>query len=262
MAVMEEDPWSALADDFVAASASVKGTVRNHVLHQHLLDHLPAPPAEILDVGGGAGHQALRLASAGYHVTVLDSSSAMLAAAEQRLAAEPASVRGRVRLVEGSGEDARLVTGGKRFAAVLCHGVLMYLDDPHPMLTSLCDCVAQDGVLSLMALNARSLALLPALDRRWAEALAAFDSRTQRGVLGVPTRADTVEELSELLRPRGLHTEAWYGVWLFADLMDLGTVTAEELPEVLAVELRASRQDPYRRLSRVFHLIGRRARQS
>ena len=45
-------------------------------------------------------------------------------------------------------------------------------------------------------------AVRPALERRWDDALAAFDARTEIGVLGVPGRADTVEELSELMRRR------------------------------------------------------------
>jgi ubiquinone/menaquinone biosynthesis C-methylase UbiE len=259
MVAMSQDPWSALADHFVEeASASVKGRVRRYVLHQHLLAHLPPPPCAILDVGGGAAHQALPLADAGYEVTVLDSSPAMLSKAEQRLAAASATVRGRVQLVHGSGEDASAATGGKSFSAVLCHGVLMYLDQPQTLLTSLCECLAPGGVLSLMALNAKTMAVLPALRHQWTDALAAFDSRTERGVLGVETRADTVEELSELLRSRGVEPEAWYGVWLFADWMDLTAADADEISQIAEVELRASRQEPYRRLSRVFHLIGRR----
>ncbi|HUR04525.1 MAG TPA: hypothetical protein VM347_18415 [Nonomuraea sp.] len=48
---------------------------------------------------------------------------------------------------------------------------------------------------------------------------------------------------------------AWYGVWLFSDWMDLAAT--EDVPAVASVELLASRRDPYRRLSRVFHLVGR-----
>src|SRR4051812_3260568 len=176
---MAEDAWAALVDAFVdGAYASVKGRVRTYVLHQQLLRHLPAPPAAILDVGGGAAHQSLPLARLGYEVTVLDSSAAMLARATQRVRAEPEVVQRRVRLIEGAGEQADVVTGGRRFAAVLCHGVLMYLSDPRPMVDALCRCVGSGGVLSLMALNGRTLAVRPALERRWTDALAAFDAES------------------------------------------------------------------------------------
>lgn len=255
---MPDDAWATLADAFVdAAYATVKGRVRTYVLHQQLLRHLPAAPAAVLDVGGGAAHQSLPLARLGHEVTVLDPSPAMLARAQQRIGAEPESVRRRVRLVEGPGERADVLTGGRRFDVVLCHGVLMYLPDPAPMLAALCRCVAPGGVLSLMALNGRTLAIRPALERRWSDALAAFDAASEIGVLGAETRADTVEGLSGLLRDGGLEAEAWYGVWLFADWMELPLDTTD-VEAVAEVELRAASLDPYRQLSRVFHLVGRR----
>ncbi|ODU02654.1 MAG: SAM-dependent methyltransferase [Pseudonocardia sp. SCN 72-86] len=254
---MAEDAWAELADAFVdGAYATVKGRVRTQVLHRQLLDHLPPPPAAVLDVGGGAGHQSLPLARLGHDVTIVDSSPEMLARAAARVAAEPDEVRARVRLVEGPGERADVLTGGERFAAVLCHGVLMYVDDPRPMVDALCRCVAPGGLVSVMALNARTLAIRPALEGRWDDALAAFDATTETGVLGTPTRGDTVDGLSELLRANGLRHEAWYGVWLFADWVQIPDDA--DAQAVAEVELQAAARDPYRGLSRVFHLVGRR----
>src|SRR3954451_6741068 len=101
---MGEDAWAGLADLFAdEAYASVKGYVRTFVMHQQLLEHLPAPPARVLDVGGGAGHQSFPLAEAGYGVTVLDSSSAMLDKARQRLLRQSDQVQQRVTLLEADG---------------------------------------------------------------------------------------------------------------------------------------------------------------
>jgi SAM-dependent methyltransferase len=257
---MSEDIWAGLADPFVdGAYATVKGQVRTFVLHSQLLHHLPRPPAEVLDVGGGAAHQSLPLARLGFDVTVLDPSPAMLAKAEQRLGAEPEEVRRRVRLVAAAGEQAESATGGREFAAVLCHGVLMYLERPEPLVDALCRRARPGGIVSVMALNARTLAVRPALDGRWADALTAFDATGEVGVLGTATRGDTVEDLSALLRRNGVEPEAWYGVWLFSDWLEL-PVGRTDVAAVAAVELQASRRDPYRQLSRVFHLIGRRRR--
>jgi SAM-dependent methyltransferase len=261
--VVSDDAWSGLADRFAdGAYASVKGRVRTHVLHHQLLEHLPAPPATVLDVGGGAGHQSLPLARAGYEVTLLDPSSAMLSKAEQRLQQLPEEAQRRVRLVEADGADAEKAVGGQGFAAVLCHGVLGYLEDPEPLVDQLCRCAAADGLVSIMSGNAKAMAVRPALERRWEDALASFDAREEIGVLGVPTRAHTVEELSELLRARGVEPLRWYGVWLFVDWLDFGGVEldpgdSKQVEAVAAVELEASRRDPYRQLSRVFHLVGR-----
>ena len=81
----------------------------------------------------------------------------MLAKAEQRLAAEPDEVRRRVRLVQGTGEQAQEATGGERFAGGLCHGVLMYLRQPEPLMRALCHSAADGGVVSVMALNTQTL---------------------------------------------------------------------------------------------------------
>jgi SAM-dependent methyltransferase len=261
---MGDDTWAGLADRFAdEAYATVKGYVRTSVMHHQLLEHLPAAPTSVLDVGGGAGHQSFPLALVGYDVTLLDSSPAMLDKARERLGRLPENARARVTLVQADGEQAAEAVDGRRFEAVLCHGVLGYLDDPVPLVDQLCRCAAPGGVVSIMTGNARAAAVRPALERRWEDALASFDSRTEIGVLGVPGRADTVEEIGELLHRGGVEPLAWYGVWLFVDWLEFGGTEldpgdGERLAAIAAVELEASRRDPYRRLSRVFHLLGRR----
>lgn len=262
---MADDLWAALAVPFAdQAYATVKGYVRTYVMHRQLLDHLPPPPATVLDVGGGAGHQSFPLAQAGYDVTLLDSSPAMLDKARQRLEELAPEVRERVTLVEADGLSADEAVRGRRFDAVLCHGVLGYLERPEPLVEQLCRCVTPGGVVSIMTGNAAAMAVQPALERRWADALAAFDARTGIGVLGVAGRADTVEELSNLLRGNDVKPLHWYGVWLFVDWLgfsgvELDPTDSEQVAATAAVELEASRRDPYRQLSRVFHLLGRRS---
>jgi S-adenosylmethionine-dependent methyltransferase len=259
-----EDSWASLAARFAdEAYASVKGYVRTYVMHQQLLAHLPAPPATVLDVGGGAGHQSFPLAEAGYEVTLLDPSAAMLGKARPRLARLSAQAQRRVRLVQADGLQADKAVGGERFAAVLCHGVLGYLDQPEPLVSQLCRCAAAGGVVSIMTGNANASAVRPALERRWDDALASFGARTEIGVLGVPGRADTVAELSEVLRRHDVEPVRWYGVWLFVDWLEfsgaeLDPSDTEQVAATARVELEASRRDPYRQLSRVFHLVGRR----
>jgi SAM-dependent methyltransferase len=261
--VVGDDTWAGLVDHFAdEAYASVKGYVRTYVMHQQLLEHLPEPPVPVLDVGGGAGHQSFPLAEAGYVVTLLDSSPAMLDKAQQRLQRLPAEAQRRVTLVQGDGENADEAVNGRRFAAVLCHGVLGYLEQPEPLVDQLCRCAAAGGVVSIMTGNAKAMAVQPALERRWGDALAAFDVRSGIGVLGVQARADTVEEISELMQSRDVDTLRWYGVWLFVDWLEfsgaeLDPSDAKQVAATAAVELEASRRDPYRQLSRVFHLVGR-----
>src|SRR6201999_2702946 len=109
-----------------------------------------------------------------------------------------------VTLIASDGERASEAVRGRRFDAVLCHGVLGYLDDPEPMVDQLCRCVAPGGIVSIMTGNAKAGAVRPALERRWEDALASFDARTEIGVLGVQGRADTVDEIGALLQARGV----------------------------------------------------------
>ena len=83
------------------------------------------------------------------------------------------------------------------------------------------------------------------------------------GVLGIHSRADTPEEVSELIARYGVEPERWYGTWLFIDWLEFGGTTLDptdtkEVEAIAAVELEASRRDPYRQVSRAFHLVGRR----
>jgi S-adenosylmethionine-dependent methyltransferase len=69
--------------------------------------------------------------------------------------------------------------------------------------------------------------------------------------------------MSELMRNSGVEPQRWYGVWLFVDWLEFSGVEldpsdSKEVARAAAVELEASRRDPYRQLSRVFHLVGRR----
>jgi len=263
-----DDIWAGLVTAFADdAYASVKGYVRTYVMHQHLLEHLPPAPATILDVGGGAGNQSFPLAQAGYDVTLLDSSPAMLEKARERYERLPADARTRVSFIEGDGVRATDAVAGKTYDAVLCHGVLGYLDDPEPMVAQLCACVEPGGIVSIMTGNAATGAVRPALEGRWEDALNSFDARTEVGVLGLPGRADTPDEIAEILRRNDVDPITWYGVWLFVDWLEfagapLDPADTEQTDAVARVELEASRRDPYRQISRVFHLLGRRAQTS
>lgn len=238
---------------------TLRGRVRTHVIGCHLRDHLPPPPAALVDVGGGAGNQSIPLARDGYQVTIADPSAAMLAKAQARLQAEPAEVAGRVRLVQASAAQACQALDGRRFAGVLCHGVIMYVDDPRPFAAALADLAQPGATVSLVAKNAAVMASRPALAGDWAAALAAFDTDRQVNGLGLDARADTLEGLTAVLAEVGVARIAWYGVRLFTDHWTPAQLAAgADEEQALEVELQASRRDPYRLMSRLFHIIGRR----
>lgn len=252
------DPYAHLAERFVRHYGTLRGAVRAELVARQLAAHLPAPPAAVADVGGGAGTQAIRLARLGHGVTLLDPSAEMLARARDALAAEPAGVAGRLVLVEGRGEEAPALLGAGRYGAVLCHCVLPYVERPRPLLRAVAAQAEPGGVVSVLAKNADALAMRAALEGRFADAVAAFEADADRGGLGVETRAHSFDSLVQVLAAEGVELVAWYGIRVFTD--HLGQAPpGPDLDRVLEAEELAGRRDPYRRVARLLHLIGRRS---
>ncbi|MFF6823230.1 methyltransferase domain-containing protein [Streptomyces longwoodensis] len=210
----------------------------------------------VLDVGMGQGTQALRLARLGHQVTGLEQDATMIAAARAALSGEPEGIRERMRIIEGDGREtgAHFLPGS--FDVVLCHGVLMYLQDPDALLAGLARVLAPGGLLSLLVRNGDALAMRPGLAGDWAGALAAFDSVSYRNRLGVDARADRRAALTDTLAGIGTPLHAWYGVRVFTDTAPDGTEPPADLETLLAAEERAGKTDPYRGVAALLHLCG------
>ncbi|MFH8367349.1 class I SAM-dependent methyltransferase [Streptomyces sp. NPDC018031] len=229
-------------------------------LDEQIAAHYPVGRRlRVLDVGLGQGTQALRLARAGHEVTGLESDPVMLDAARTALSGEPAGIRERVRLVEADGRDTGAHFPPGAFDVVLCHGVLMYVPEPAPMLAGLARVLAPGGLLSLLVRNADALALRPGLAGDWDAALAAFGSTAYTDRTGLPVRADRLADLSATLTGIGAPLDTWYGVRLFTDrAVDERQPPDDpaELARLLAAEDRAGRTDPYRAVAALLHLCG------
>ncbi|MFE5398053.1 class I SAM-dependent methyltransferase [Streptomyces sp. NPDC056568] len=222
----------------------------------------------VLDVGMGRGAQSLRLARAGHQVTGLERDAVRIAAAREALAGQPEGIRERMRIIEGDGRDTGVHFLPGSFDVVLCHGVLMYVEEPDPLLAGLARMLAPGGLLSLLVRNGDALAMRPGLDGEWAGALAAFDtthllprSRSEsdgaapaRPRPGV--RADRLATLTAKLAGIGAPLHTWYGVRVFTDTAPDGAPVPDDLDTLLAVEDRAGRTDPYRGVAALLHLCG------
>ncbi|GGJ47513.1 class I SAM-dependent methyltransferase [Streptomyces brasiliensis] len=213
----------------------------------------------VLDVGMGQGTQALRLARAGHQVTGVERDATMVAAARQAVASEPEGIRERVRIVQGDGRDTgvHFLPGG--FDVVLCHGVLMYVEEPDALLAGLARMLAPGGLLSLLVRNGDALAMRSGLSGDWTTALAAFDTMAYRNRLGLDVRADRLSAVTATLAGIGAPLHAWYGVRVFTDTAPDGTDLPGgpgELETLLAAEERAGRTDPYRGVAALLHLCG------
>lgn len=210
----------------------------------------------VLDVGMGQGTQALRLARAGHQVTGVEREPTMIAAARQALAGEPEGIRERVRIVEGDGRDTGVHFLPGSFDLVLCHGVLMYVEEPDALLAGLARMLAPGGLLSLLVRNADALAMRPGLSGDWTGALNAFDTVSYRNRLGLEVRADRLTAVTAALAGIGAPLHSWYGVRVFTDTAADGAGLPADVETLLAAEERAGRTDPYRAVAALLHLCG------
>jgi ubiquinone/menaquinone biosynthesis C-methylase UbiE len=88
-----------------------------------LHEHLPPPPARVLDCGGGPGRYASELARLGYEVTIFDLSAACLHLAREKAAADGVTLAA---YEHGTATDLSRFPGAS-FAAVLLLGPLYHL---------------------------------------------------------------------------------------------------------------------------------------
>ncbi|MEU6672005.1 class I SAM-dependent methyltransferase [Streptomyces sp. NPDC046727] len=218
----------------------------------------------VLDVGMGQGAQALRLARLGHQVTGVEQDTTMIAAARQAVAREPEGIRERVRLVQSDGRDTGVHFLPGSFDVVLCHGVLMHVEEPDPLVAGLARMLAPGGLLSLLVRNGDALAMRPGLTGDWSAALTAFDippARTDADGetpvrVGADVRADRLASLAATLDGIAAPLHAWYGVQVFTDTAPDGAALPDDLRTLLAVEERAGRTDPYRGVAALLHLCG------
>ncbi|WP_314222718.1 class I SAM-dependent methyltransferase [Streptomyces zaehneri] len=213
----------------------------------------------VLDVGMGQGTQALRLARLGHQVTGLERDATMIAAAREALCGEPEGIRERMRIIEGDGRDTGVHFLPGSFDVVLCHGVLMYVEEPDALLAGLARMLAPGGLLSLLVRNADALAMRPGMSGDWKGALGAFDTVAYRNRLGLDVRADRLATLTDTLAGIGAPLQAWYGVRVFTDTAADGTEIPQDAGQresLLSAEERAGRTDPYRQVAALLHLCG------
>ena len=104
------------------------------------------------------------------------------------------------RLVSGVGEDATRIFGEGTFDMILCHGVLILPGEPDPLTEALSAIARPGAVISILTKNAAALAMRPALEGNYKEALTAFDTKRETNRLGLDTSTKTIPELSAKAR--------------------------------------------------------------
>ena len=194
-----------------------RAALRTAVVWDAVQQVLGAPGGRIVDIGGGTGGFAVRLAEQGHQVTVVDPSPDALAALGRRAA--ESDVADRVTGVQGDLAGLPdlvpdVVTDEADL--VLCHGVLGILEDPAAGLATIGGVLRPGGTLSLLVGQRHAAVLARAMAGHFRQAVAALDG-TGDDTSG--ERRFTAPEVTDLLAGSGFTPQAVHAVRVFADLV-------------------------------------------
>jgi len=244
-----------------------RGMARAAVVWDPLIDCLDQLMAttsrtvlDIVDAGGGTGGFAVPLAELGHAVTVVDPSPDALAALERRVA--EAGVGGRVIGLQGELAALPGLIGTERVDAVLCHGVLEYVEDPEIALGAVAKCLRPGGLVSVIVANKTAAVLARAIAGRFTEARHALDDPVGRFSDHDPTpRRFTIDSVSDVMVTAGLTVTAVHGVRVFTDLVPAALVEGEpRAQEQLShLEIAASTHPALRAVAGRLHLLATRS---
>ncbi|MFC8590068.1 class I SAM-dependent methyltransferase [Streptomyces atroolivaceus] len=246
--------------DQLRPRASLRTAVVWEVLKDALERRVKATGREALDVldtGGGTGNFAVPVARLGHRVTVVDPSPNALFALERR--AEEAGVADRVRGVQGDILGLFEVVDRVGYDAVLCHGVLEYVDDPAEGVRNAVDALRPAGALSLLGAGLGGAVLARALAGHFAEARQALADPTGRWGDGDPVpRRFTADQLTGLVDDAGIEVGAVHGVRVFADLVPGVLVDTEPgaMEELLRLEAAVAELPAFHAVATQLHVLG------
>jgi 2-polyprenyl-3-methyl-5-hydroxy-6-metoxy-1,4-benzoquinol methylase len=187
-----------------------RGSARTAVVWTTLRPILDTEPLDVLDIGGGTGGFAVRVAQLGHRVTVVDPSPDALAALGRRARELGVEVEAR------QGDLSSLGVEEGAADLVLCHGVLEVVEDPAAALRTLAGVLRPGGRLSLLVAQRNAAVVARAMAGHFAQALALLDDTGPSGRAG---RRFTSAQSAALLAGAGFSVESVHGVRVFADLV-------------------------------------------
>jgi S-adenosylmethionine-dependent methyltransferase len=228
-----------------------------HVLTRHLAVS-GNQRLRIVDVGGGDGTEAIRLAELGHHVTLIDYSAGMLDVA--RATAAERGVSDRLTCVEAPA-DKFVDLVPNPFDVALCHFVIGYVDDPVAVLRQIAEVLAPTGWLSVIGANPTSDVLKKVVrERDFEGAIAMLDATKAHSVIfdHAVTRIGHADADQMLVRA-GLRQHARYGGHCIMNLIADDSIKHDPVAyaKIEKLELAVCDRSPYRDIGGFWQLIAR-----
>ena len=209
------------------------GPVRTEVMWQSVLDAVLMASADgagldVLDLGGGTGGDAVRLARLGHRVTVVDPSPDALASLDRRAAEAELGPDARVTGVLGDTTDLAEHVAPASFDLVVCHDVLEHVDDPGEALDATAAALRPEGLVSVVVPGRLAGVMAKALSGDFDGAQDIFRADAASWDLrGSGPRRYVAEEVHDLLRTHGFAPVQTNALRVFTDLVPSALVDVE-----------------------------------
>ena len=246
------------AAEYAAYLETAEGRLRLDLAFANLQEFLPQPARSLraLDLGGGTGASAVRLARIGLHVTLLDVSQPMLDLA--KCAAREAGVTDRIVLKHGDAAQPEALFAPGSFDVILCHNILEYVEDPCAVLRSAARALRNpSSLLSILVRNQAGEVLKAAIQDG---DLAATEHNLtaewgHESLYGGEVRLFTTESLQAMLLGSSLAVTAERGVRVISDYLPPSVSRNNQYKRILELERKLGRRPEFAAVARYTHFL-------
>ena len=257
----ESERFQSGAEKYAAYLATPEGRLRLDIAFANLQEFLPRVKRSVraLDLGCGTGTTAVRLAQLGVHVTLLDSSQAMLDMATR--AARQAGVTDKIELKLGEAAEVADLFRTKLFDVIVCHNVLEYVDEPKAVLRSVVRALRNSpAILSVVVRNQAGEVLKAAIQ---AGDLAAVERNLNgewghESLYGGRVRLFKPEGVRTMLKAASLTVFAERGVRVVSDYLPARISRTSEYERIFELERKLGGRPEFAGIARYTQLLAHR----
>jgi S-adenosylmethionine-dependent methyltransferase len=238
-----------------------EGRLRSDLAFANLQDFLPMqarPSLCALDLGCGPGATGIRLARLGIHVTLFDSSPAMLDIAKRT--AQEAGVTDKVVLHHADVTQLADLFPARSFDVILCHNILEYCDDPGAVLRGAAGVLRDSlAILSILVRNQAGEVLKAAIQT--GDLAAGENALTaewaHESLYGGRVRLFTPDSLRAMLADASLAMTAERGVRVLSDYLPPQISRSADYEQIFALERKLGSRPEFAAISRYTHCLAR-----
>lgn len=253
------------AEKYAAYLKTPEGRLRSDLAFANLHEFLPKSSGQVraLDLGGGTGEIAVRLARLGIHVTLLDSSQPMLDLARE--AAKEAGVTDKIGMKYGDATELWNLLEDTSFDVILCHNVLEYVNAPAVVLGMISRGLRDpNSLVSILVRNQAGEVLKAAIqsgDLVQAERNLTAEC-SHESLYDGSVRLFTAESFQTMLNAASLSVIAERGVRVVSDYLPPVVSRSAEYDRILQLEHKLGSRQEFVRMARYTQWFAHRANPS